>query len=88
MIRADSPSVLEPPRLTDAGRALLLGALGVIVIGGVSAHPVVAALGLTMLGMATGAWLSARDDRVDMEHEDPPPDDEEVGDNAPAEGQS
>ena len=48
---------------------------------------IVISFGMTavVVMIALSAWLSARDERVDMEHEDPPPDDTE--DVASVEGQ-
>lgn len=48
---------------------------------------IVISFGMTavVVMIALSAWLSARDERVDMENEDPPPDDTE--DAAPVEGQ-
>ncbi len=42
---------------------------------------IVISFGMTavVVMIALSAWLSARDDRVDMENEDPPPDDDEDG---------
>ena len=49
---------------------------------------IVISFGMTavVVMIALSAWLSARDERVDMENEDPPPDDTE--DVASVEGQS